>query len=112
MLATVSDGGIERLDDLHVDDIDAGWKDPTSWVSAGLTAYGLALGIRRELGLNVAVALAFSLVDAHDSSEDVFDTQAEKFVRSYKRRSRWSSLRGRPVLQLTFLSHPSEKSNR
>ena len=77
MLATVSDGGIERLDDLHVDDIDAGWKDPTSWVSAGLTAYGLALGIRRELGLDVAVALAFSLVDAQDTSEDVFDTQAE-----------------------------------
>jgi hypothetical protein len=76
MLATVSDGGIERLDDLHVDDIDAGWKDPTSWVSAGLTAYGLALGIRRELGLAVTVALAFSLVDARDTP-DVFDTQAE-----------------------------------
>ena len=77
MLATVSDGGIERLDDLHVDRIDAGWKDPTSWVSAGLTAYGLALGIRHELGLDVTGALAFSLVDAQDTSEDVFDTQAE-----------------------------------
>jgi hypothetical protein len=33
MLATVSDGGIKRLDDLHVDDIDGSWKDPTSWVS-------------------------------------------------------------------------------
>ena len=77
MLATVSDGGIERLDDLHVDDIDAGWKDPSSWVSAGLTAYGLALGIRRELGLDVTVALAFSLLDGQDTSEDVFDTQAE-----------------------------------
>ena len=77
MLATVSDGGIERLDDLHVDKIDASWKDPTSWVSAGLNAYGLAFGIRRELGLDVTVALAFSLVDAQDTSEDVFDTQAE-----------------------------------
>jgi hypothetical protein len=38
MLATVSDGGVERLDDLHVDDIDASWKDPASWVSAGLIA--------------------------------------------------------------------------
>ena len=35
------------------------------------------LGIRRELGLDVTVALAFSLVDAQDTSEDVFDTQAE-----------------------------------
>ena len=77
MLATVSDGGIERFDELHIDNIDAGWKDPTSWVSAGLTAYGLALRIRRELGLDVTVALAFSLVDAQDRSEDVFDTQAE-----------------------------------
>jgi hypothetical protein len=29
MLATVSDGGIERLDDLHVDDIDGRWKTPS-----------------------------------------------------------------------------------
>ena len=77
MLATVSGGGIERLDNFHVDDIDAAWKDPASWVSAGLTAYGLAWGIRRELGLDVTVALAFSLIDAQDTSEDVFDTQAE-----------------------------------
>jgi hypothetical protein len=77
MLATVSDGGIKRFDDLHVDDIDAGWKDPTSWVSAGLRAYGLALGIRRELGLDVTVALAFSLVDAQDASVDVFETREE-----------------------------------
>src|ERR1700722_11284006 len=77
MLATVSDGGIDRLDDLHIDRIDAGGKDSPSWVSGGLTAYGLALGIRRELGLDVTVALAFSLVDTQDTSEDVFDTQAE-----------------------------------
>lgn len=77
MLATVSGGGIKRLDDLHVDDIDAGWKDPTGWVSAGLTAYELALGIQRELSLDVTVALAFSLVVAQDTSVDVFETQEE-----------------------------------
>jgi hypothetical protein len=77
MLATVSDGGIKRLDDLHVDDIDAGWKDPTNWVSAGLTAYELALGIRRELDLDVTVALAFSLVVAQGTSVDVFETREE-----------------------------------
>jgi hypothetical protein len=77
MLATVSDGGIERLDDLHIDDIDATWNDPTSWVSAGLIAYGLALGIRQELRLDVTVALGFSLVDAQDTSRDVFETQEE-----------------------------------
>jgi hypothetical protein len=77
MLATVSDGGIKRLDHLHVDDIDGSWKDPTSWVSAGLIAYGLALRIRRELGLDVTVALGFSLVDAQDISRDVFETPEE-----------------------------------
>lgn len=77
MLTTVSDGGIQRLDDLHVDEIDKNWKDPTNWVSAGLIAYGLALRIRRELGIDVTVALAFSLVDAKDTSADVFQTQEE-----------------------------------
>jgi hypothetical protein len=77
MLATVSDGGIQRLDNLHLDDIDATWKDPTSWVSAGLIAYGLALGIRQELGLDVTVVLAFSLVDAQETSGDVFETEEE-----------------------------------
>jgi hypothetical protein len=77
MLATVSEGGIERLDDLHVDDIDATWKDTSSWVSAGLIAYELALEIRHELGLEVTVALGFSLVDAQDTSGDVFETQEE-----------------------------------
>jgi hypothetical protein len=77
MLATVSNGGIQRFDDLHVDDIDETWKEPTNWVSAGLIAYGLALRIRRELGLDVTVALGFSLVDAQDTSVDVFETQEE-----------------------------------
>jgi hypothetical protein len=77
MLETVSNGGIERFDDLHVDYIDPAWKDPTSWVSAGLTAYGLALGIQRELGLDVTVALGFGLVDAQDTSRDVSETQEQ-----------------------------------
>lgn len=77
MLGIVSDGGIERFDDLHVDVIDPAWKDPTSWVSAGLKAYGLALGIQRELGLDVTVALAFGLVDAQDDSREVFETQEQ-----------------------------------
>jgi len=84
MLATVSNGGIERLDDLHVDDIDGIWKDPTSWVSAGLIAYRLALGLRRELGLDVTIALGFSLVDDQGNSGDVFETQ-EQFEKQLDR---------------------------
>jgi|HubBroStandDraft_5_1064220.scaffolds.fasta_scaffold49800_2 hypothetical protein len=63
MLEIVSDGGIERFNHLHLGDIDARWKDPTSWVSAGLTAYGLALEMQRELDLDVTIALSFGLVD-------------------------------------------------
>ena len=77
MLTTVTDGGIQRLDHLHVDDIDGSWKDPTCWVSAGLIAYGLALRIRRELDLDATVALGFSLADAHGTSQEVFETQEE-----------------------------------
>jgi hypothetical protein len=77
MLATVSNGGIQRLDDLHVNDIDESWKEPTSWVSAGLIAYGLALGIRRELDLDVTVALGFSMLDAKGTPVEVFGTQEE-----------------------------------
>src|SRR5271165_6120593 len=77
MLATVSNGGMQRLDDLHVDEIDESWKDPTTWVSAGLIAYGLALRIQRELGLDATVALGFSPVDAQDTSQDMFETQEE-----------------------------------
>jgi hypothetical protein len=77
MLATISNGGIQRLDDLHVDAIDESWKERNNWVSAGLTAYGLALRVRHELGLDVTVALAFSLLDARDTSEVVFETREE-----------------------------------
>jgi hypothetical protein len=45
MLATVSNGGIARLDDLHVNVIDDRWNERTSWVATGLTAYGLAVRI-------------------------------------------------------------------
>jgi hypothetical protein len=77
MLATISNGGIKRLDDLHVDAIDESWKEPTNWVSGGLIAYGIALRIRRELGLDVTVALGFSLLDVPGTSVDVFETQEE-----------------------------------
>jgi hypothetical protein len=77
MLATVSNGGIERLDDLHVNVIDEGWNERTSWVAAGLIAYGLAVRIRRELGLEVTVALGFSLVAVPEASMEKFETQEE-----------------------------------
>jgi hypothetical protein len=77
MLATVSNGGIERFDDLHVNVIDEGWSERAKWVAAGITAFGLAIRIRRELGLDVTVALGFSLVEAEGSPAEKFETQEE-----------------------------------
>ena len=74
MLATISNGGIDRLDDLHVDDIDENWKQRANWISASIHAYQLAMKLQRNLGLGVKVALAFSLLDGMDQT---FDTEEE-----------------------------------
>jgi hypothetical protein len=57
----VRDGGIDRCDDLHVDQIDACWKAPRFWVSAALESFELAVGIRDAGKSNFSVVLAFSL---------------------------------------------------
>jgi hypothetical protein len=82
MLATIANGGIERLDDLHVDDIDENWKQRTNWISASLRAYELAVRLQSDLGLSVKVALAFSLLDGMGQT---FETEEE-----FERQLDWS----------------------
>ena len=74
MLGTISNGGIERLDDLHVDRIDENWKERANWVSASIRAYELAVRLQSILGLRVKVGLAFSLLDGMGQT---FDTEEE-----------------------------------
>ena len=74
MLATISNGGIDRLDDLHVDAIDENWKQRISWISASIRAYELAVNLQSNLGLSVKVILAFSLLDG---TGQTFDTEEE-----------------------------------
>jgi len=74
MLATMSNGGIERLDDLHVDGIDEAWAQRTNWIPASIRAYELAVTLQSNLGLSVKVALAFSLLDG---TGQTFDTEEE-----------------------------------
>ena len=74
MLATASNGGIDRLDDLHVDDIDENWKQRANWISASIHAYELAMKLQSILGFNLKVALAFSLLDG---TGQTFDTEEE-----------------------------------
>ena len=73
-MATISNGGIDRLDDLHVDDIDENWKQRANWVFASIRAYELAVRLQKNLGVRVKVALAFSLLDGMGQT---FDTQEE-----------------------------------
>ena len=61
MLTIIDDGGIDRLDDLHIDKIDLRWKNRDCWVEGGLEALRLAIVIRNRNQLPFAVALAFSL---------------------------------------------------
>ena len=60
----VKDGGIDRYDDLHVDQIDKTWKARTSWLSAGLKSYELAVENRNARRYEVSVVLAFPLKSA------------------------------------------------
>jgi hypothetical protein len=80
MLATISNGGIDRLDDLHVDKIDENWKQRANWISASLRAYELAVTPQSDLGLSVKVALAFSLLDGMGQTldtEEEFESQLD-----------------------------------
>lgn len=64
MLSVASDSGIERYDDLHVDQVDPAWRERSYWVAAALEAFELAVILRDpELPRSgLRVALAFSLV--------------------------------------------------
>lgn len=61
MNAIVADGGIDRYDDLHVDQIDLDWKKQETWIAASLGALSIAVGVRNEMVRNLIVVLAFSL---------------------------------------------------
>ena len=61
MKSITVDGGINRFDDLHIDEIDLVWRQRRRWLSGGIEAYRLALEIRAALGLDEGVAIGFGL---------------------------------------------------
>jgi hypothetical protein len=63
--AVTHDGGIDRFDELHVDDIDRTRKSKKSWISAALESFELALEVRDEdvSGQEVTIILSFFLVE-------------------------------------------------
>jgi len=71
------DGGIDRYDDLHVDQIDDHWKAQNLWVSAGLESFELAVGIRDAEESDLTVALAFPLESGEFRKRLSFQTREE-----------------------------------
>jgi hypothetical protein len=61
MLSITANGGIERYDDLHIDQIDELWRDRRYWLQGGLQAYALATHIRDKHRIEASVSLTFSL---------------------------------------------------
>lgn len=61
MTRVIHDGGLERYEDLHIDQIDSEWAPRSQWVDAGLEAHQLAVRVRDRLGLAMKVVLAYSL---------------------------------------------------
>jgi hypothetical protein len=68
MLTTVRDGGVAKIDDLHIDKIDEAWKPREFWVPKGLEAFRMALMLRDRHHLPFAVALGFSLESGEHST--------------------------------------------
>jgi hypothetical protein len=77
MLTIVKDGGIGRLDELHIDRIDDSWKTKDLWLAGGLEAYQIAVRLRDKHSLALSVVLAFSLEAGSKAQGVDFGTQAQ-----------------------------------
>lgn len=71
-----SDGGIERLDHLHLDQIDSMWEARGEWIYGGLEAYRIAFAESAAFRGSVRVALAFSLRSESNAVGVDFQTAA------------------------------------
>lgn len=77
MLTIVDDGGVRRLDDLHIDKIDPAWKHRAHWIEGGLEAFRVAKILRDRNALPFTVALGFSLRSGNGPCGIDFRTRKE-----------------------------------
>jgi len=80
MLTKIRDGGVVRMDDLHVDKIDEAWKPRECWVQSGLEAFRMASMSRDRHHLPFTVALGFSLESGEHFTGVDFQNTTELFV--------------------------------
>jgi hypothetical protein len=79
MLSIVSDGGVGRFDDLHIDKINPRWEDRNRWIEGGLEAFRTALSVRDQHQLTFAVGLGFSLGASDQPCGVDFQTREDFF---------------------------------
>ena len=60
-------GGIERYDDLHIDEIDLAWRGRESWVDGSSKAIDLAKGLKTSIAPEKTLAIMCALTN--DDSE-------------------------------------------
>lgn len=60
---TSSNGGVERYDDLHIDQIDATWKPRSTWSRGAFESFRLALPLRDRFATGMSIVLGFHLID-------------------------------------------------
>jgi hypothetical protein len=77
MLTTVGDGGVVRMDDLHIDRVDETWKSREYWIQGGLEAFRLALMLRDRHQIPFVVALGFSLESGEHFTDVNFQNTKE-----------------------------------
>lgn len=82
MLSVIRDGGVDRYDDLHIDEIDQDWRSNPTWLDAGIEAYRLATELRDRHRGDLMVALAFSLRSGREPLGVNFRTR-EEFVAQF-----------------------------
>ena len=61
LLRIVSDGGIDRYDDLHVAVIDEHWALRENWTAGALESYRIAGALRDRHNWDLSIVLAFAL---------------------------------------------------
>jgi hypothetical protein len=74
LTAVVKDGGIDRYDDLHVDQIDLHWASREHWMQGSLEAFKIAVRLRNVQMIDLAVVLAFSLNSSENREGVNFST--------------------------------------
>lgn len=58
---SIENGGLDRQDELHVDQVDTRWSSRAQWIPAGLRIFAMAVRIRERRQEQLTVALSLSV---------------------------------------------------